>query len=232
MVLQSYQNLIKMTSSIISIYPLVEDWNVVVKSISTHSAPPRWNYLRLLKYASLVRFLCHDIFFPVYCYMNRILLKAFYLTTGFSLGFSKKSCCLPQNTKYECFRGTLFAKCWNFRNSCVPSLELLILGSQNRSKNLPDSYSFPRHILKAKKQSHTQGFLKFQYFACIYLLYLVFVTSQKIWEVQISKPPKSSSLLVIVLSCPLIGFISSSIQPIRGQLKTIAWLWGSRIGTF
>ena len=39
---------------------------------------------------------------------------------------------------------------------------------------------------------------------------LSYLTGEKVSEVQILGPPKSGSLLVIVLSCPLIGSLSSS----------------------
>ena len=57
-------------------------------------------------------------------------------------------------------------------------------------------------------------------------------TGNKVLEVQILDPQRPALYIVIVLSCPLIG--SRSVvaqQPIRGQLKTIAGLWGPRICT-
>ena len=78
---------------------------------------------------------------------------------NFDLGFSKKSCCLPQNTKHNVLHeGHYLQNVGISENSNVPCLELLIPGSQNRSKNLPGNYSFFKAYSNGQKSESLRFF--------------------------------------------------------------------------
>ena len=56
-----------------------------------------------------------------------------------------------------------------------------------------------------------------------------FLQVKKFKNLQILGSPESGSLLIIVLTCPLILALSLAKQPTRGNLKIITGSWGHRI---